>query len=151
MIEKEQASEKVRAGWMRVWAGFEAMAVKEETATSGLADLLDKLDSDQRVKIYKKEFSDVQKVGKVVEAFDEAYSQTVKVEFVVKNLDDLVEVVIEYGPSGMEVLEPKEIKLTNADAQAVLNRVGALMHSYAAAGLGGAVLIRGKQAEQGEA
>ena len=151
MIEREQAQEKIREGWMRIWAGFEAMAVKAETATSGLADLLDKLDNDKRVKIYKKEFSDVQKVGKVVEAFDEAYSQAVKVEFVVKNLDDLVEIVMEYGPSGMEILEPKEIKLSNADAQAVLNSVGAFMHRYAAVGLGGAILVRGKQAEQGEA
>ncbi len=144
MIEKQQADEKVRSGWLRVWAGFEAMAVKEETATSGLADLLDKLDSDERVKVYKKEFLDVQKVESPVKGFDEAFSQGAKVEFVVKNLDNLIDIVIEYGPSGLEILEPRELKLNTAEAQAVVNSVAAMMHRYAASGLGGAILVRAK-------
>jgi len=144
MIEREQADEKIRAGWMRVWAGFEAMAVKAETATSGLADLLDKLDKDERVKVYKKEIFEVQKVESPVKSFNEAFSQGAKVEFVVKNIDNLIDVVIEYGPSGLEILEPREIKLNTAEAQAVVNSVAAMMHRYAAAGLGGAILVRAK-------
>jgi len=148
MIEKEQADVKVREGWLRIWAGFESMAIVQETATVALAELIEKLDEDPRVKVYKKDFSEPQRIEKLVKGFDEAFSQAVKVEFVVKNLDELVDVVIEYGPSSLEILEPKEIKLNTAEAQSVINSIAAMMHRFAEAGLGGAVFVTGKGANQ---
>lgn len=147
MIEKQQADEKVRSGWLRIWVGFEALAIKEETAVASLNELIEKLNSDERVKVYKKEFLPPQKVESPVKGFDYAFSQGAKVEFIVKNLDNLIDIVIEYGPSGLEILEPREIKLNTAEAQAVVNSVAAMMHRYAAAGLGGAILVRAKQGE----
>ncbi len=148
MIDREQADEKIRTGWLRIWAGFDALAAAEETVKAALAELIGKLDEDSRAKVYKKEFSDVQKVENPLKGIKEGFSQTVKTEFLVKNLDDLVDIVIEYGPSAIEILEPPEFKLKAVEAQAIINSIAALMHRYAAAGLGGAVFVMGKGEEK---
>ena len=66
-------------------------------------------------------------------------------QFVAKNFRELVQVIIEYGPSAIEILEPSKSQLSMSEAQDVLNNVAGMMHRYAAAGLGGTIIVRGKE------
>ena len=145
MLTKETADEKVGKGWLRIWMAFEALAVNEETVKKSLENLVDKLDTDDRVKLYKKEYSEAKNVKNPVKGIEEGYSQVVEVELITKKLSDIVGVIIEYGPSAAEVMEPKSFDMDAGEAQIVLNTIADMMHKFAAAGLGGFVLVRGKE------
>jgi hypothetical protein len=144
MIKKEEADEKVKEGWIRTWMMFEVLAVNEETTKNSLESLLTSLDEDGRVKMYKKDFGEVKTVEKPMKNIDIGYSLTCEAEMVSKKLDNLVQVVTEYGPSAIEILEPKCINIDAGEAQIILNSVSQIMHQFAAAGMGGMVFIRGK-------
>lgn len=144
MIEKEIADEKVHEGYLRVWLMFEALAVTEDVTKKSLESLIERLDKDERVKIYKKDFSNPIKVDKPLKDIETGYSLTTEIELISKNFDDLVQIVTEYGPSAIELLEPKQLKMDCGEAQAVLNTISQMMHQFAAAGVGGIVLVQGK-------
>lgn len=144
MIEKEQADDKVKSGYLRIWLGFDALAIREDVAKSALDSLIAKLDDDKRVRLYKKDFGCAQKVENPFKGVAEAWSVMAEIELVSKNLSDVVSIVAEYGPSAIELLEPNKFGVDAGEAQAVLNSVAEMMHKFAAAGVGGAVIVRGK-------
>ena len=146
MIPESEVREKVNQGWFKVWLMFEVIAVKEDVSKKALNSLLDKLDTDNRVKLYKKQFGDILKVEKPLEGVKEGCSLTCEVELVSRKFDDLAQVIIEYGPSAIEILEPRNFKMDAGEAQLILNTISQTMHQFAAAGAGGIVFIR----EQGE-
>ncbi|MFH0929552.1 MAG: hypothetical protein V1818_04345 [Candidatus Aenigmatarchaeota archaeon] len=144
MITKEEADAKVKEGNIRAWMMFEVLAVSEETTKKSLEGLLDRLDNDSRVKMCKKEFGETKEVEKPIKNVEKGYSMTSEIELVSSNFDNLVQIVIEYGPSAIEVLEPKKFETDAGEAQSILNTVSHVMHQFAAAGTGGMVLVRGK-------
>ncbi|MBN2203377.1 MAG: hypothetical protein JW700_04300 [Candidatus Aenigmarchaeota archaeon] len=144
MIGKEEANEKVKDGSLRTWMMFEVLAVKEETTKKSLEGLIDRLDEDSRVKLYKKEFGDVKEVEKPLKNIEKGYSLTCEVELVASRLDNLVQIVTEYGPSAIEIIEPKKFDVDAGEAQTILNTISHIMHQFAAAGAGGMVMVRGK-------
>ena len=144
MIAADEASEKVKCGWIRAWMMFEVLATNEDTTKKSLEELLSKLDNDIRAKMYKREFGELCRVEKPMKNIEIGYSLTSEIELVSKNLDNIMQLVTEYGPSAIEVLEPKKISIDAGEAQNILNSVSHIMHQFAAAGAGGMVLVRGK-------
>ena len=144
MIPKEECDERAKEGWIRTWMMFEVLAINEETSRKSLESLLNRLDEDKRVKVYRKDFGEVRKVEKPMKNIDVGYSLTCETEMVSKKFDNLVQIVTEYGPSAIEILEPKCINIDAGEAQIILNSVSQIMHQFAAAGAGGMVFVRGK-------
>ena len=144
MIKKEDADEKVGEGWIRAWMMFEVLAVNEDTTKNSLETLINRLEDDNRIRMYKKEFGDIRKVEKPMKNVDIGYSLTCEIELISKKFDNLVQIVTEYGPAAVEILEPKKLDLDAGEAQAILNSVSQMMHQFAAAGAGGIVFIKGK-------
>jgi hypothetical protein len=144
MIKKEEADEKVNEGWLRAWMMFEVLAVNEKTTREALESLINRLDSDKRAEIYNKKFSNLKKVDKPLPNIDSGFSLTCEVELISKKFENLVDIVIEYGPSAIEILEPSNFELKAGEAQTILNSIAKLLHDFAAAGAGGIVLIKGK-------
>ena len=144
MITEHEATEKVEEGWIRAWLAFEALAVKEEVTKSSLESLFNRMESDKRVRVYKKEFSDIKRVENPLQGVKEAWSQIIKMEIVSKKLHDLVGFVIDFGPSSIEILEPKKFETEMGEAQNILNSVAEMIHRFAAAGVGGVVVVHGK-------
>lgn len=142
IISKEIADEKVGSGWLRAWLGFTALAANEEVTQSALSELIDKLDKDEKVKIYKKEFGKLEKREKPLKGIDVGWSGTAEIELVTKDFDSLVQIVIQYGPSAVELLEPNKLSINAGEAQNILNTVSTMMHHFAEAGLGGIVFVR---------
>jgi len=142
MISESEAKEKTNQGWFRVWLMFEVLGVKEEASKKALESLLNKLDTDERVKVYKKQFGDFLRVEKPLEGIKEGFSLTCEVEVISKKLDNLAQIVIEYGPSAIEVIEPTSFKMDAGEAQLILNTISQTIHQFAAAGAGGIVFIR---------
>jgi hypothetical protein len=144
MMIKEEANEKVREGWLRVWMIFEVLAINEKTTKESLESLMNKLENDSRVKMYKKEFGEIKKVEKPLPNIELGYSLTCEVELISKKFDDLTQIVTEYGPSSIELLEPLKFNIGAGEAQTILNLISQIMHDFAAAGAGGIVFIREK-------
>lgn len=142
MITPQEADEKVDYGYMRVIFIFEALAVSEDAVKSALEQLIEKMDNDEKCKLYKKSFSKTEKREKPLKNIETAYSITVEVEAIVKKFDDLMRLVIEYGPSAVEIVEPAKFEMSLGEAQDVLNIVSTMMHEFASAGIGGLVLVR---------
>ncbi len=143
MIDKNQAEEKIKKGWIDVFMTFEVLAVTEDAAKEALEKHIEKLLADERAKVYGKKFHEIQKVEKPMKNVAEGFSYFCEVNLVTKNLDDLVQLVIEYGPSSTEILRPNKLEIDIGEAQAILNTLANMMHSFAAAGLGGIVISRG--------
>ena len=53
----------------------------------------------------------------------------------------VAEIVMEYGPSSIELLEPRILDLPISEAQGILNSLSRLVHQFAASGAGGLVFI----------
>lgn len=142
MIPESEVDEKVESGWLKVWLMFEVLGITNEASKKALESLIDKLDKDNRVKLYKKQFGDILRIEKPLEGVDEAFSLTCEVELISKKLDSLTQIVIEYGPSAIEIMEPSNFKIDSGEAQAILNTISQTIHQFAAAGAGGIVFIR---------
>jgi len=145
MINEEEANEKVRDGWFKSWLIFEALAVNENVARDALESLVNKLDKDSRVKIYKKSFGETKKVEKPIQNVEVGYSVTCEVNLISKKFDNLAQIAIEYGPSAIEILEPSKFDLDVGEAQSILNSISEMMHRLAAAGAGGIVFMKGEE------
>ncbi len=145
MIPKEEADEKVKKGWLRSLIIFEVVAVNEEATKKAIELHLKKLEEDDRVKIYRKEISEIVRVEKPTPRVEVGYSVHSEVELVTSSLDKLMQITIEYGPSAVELIEPRKMEIPLNDAQGMLNSVSQVMHQFAAAGVGGFVLVSGKQ------
>jgi len=142
MLIKQEADEKVREGWLRVSMIFEVLAINEKTTKESLEELINKIEKDSRIKLYKKEFGEIRKVEKPLPNIEFGYSLTCDVELISKKLDDLAQVVSEYGPSAIELLEPLKLNINAGEAQTILNLISSIMHEFAAAGAGGIVFLR---------
>ena len=150
MIEKDKANERVAAGWLRAWMAFEALAVNKEVVEASLKELVDRLEKDERVKLYKRELIETKEVLNPMQGIEKAYSQVCDVDLISKNLDSLIGIVTEYGPSAIELLEPTSFEMKSGEAQSILNTISELLHRFASAGMGGMVFVRGNKSGETE-
>ncbi len=141
MISAEDAKKRVEDGCLRFWVLFEVLAVSEEITKESLDKMAKKIESDKRLELYKKEFNTVDKREDPLPNIKVAYAQSCEMEGVVKSMEDLVEIVLEYGPSAIEILEPSKMQLSSREAQNILNSMSEMMHRFAAAGAGGLVFL----------
>ena len=145
MINEEEADKKVEEGFFRAWIAFDALAINENASKSALEGLILKLDRDERIKIYKKTFGDAKKIEKPLKNIDVGYSVTCELNLISKNLSNLAQIAIEYGPSAIEILEPEKFNLSAGEAQSILNSISHMMHMIAAGGAGGIVVMKGEE------
>jgi len=143
MINEEEANRRIAEGCFKAWFVFEALAINEKVAKESLEILTDRLDKDNRVKIYKRVFGEAKRVEKPLKDIEFGYSVTCEVNLISKNFDSLAQIVMEYGPSAIEIYEPEKFILKAGEAQTILNSIAYMMHSLAAAGAGGIVFIKG--------
>ena len=134
---EDKAKKRVKDGWLKVSLMVEAMAVSEETVESALKKHLERMEREKNMLIYKKDFKAIEEVKKPLPNIPKGFSQVVDVELVAENFDKLVYIVMNYGPSAIEILEPDNIRIDIGEAQGILNTLAALVHRFAALGAGG--------------
>jgi hypothetical protein len=139
MISEQEAKEKVANGWLQVWMVFEVLGSSEKTVKEILEEHVKKFEDDKRVLLYKKEFSDIQEMETPHPNLKKGFSQLCEVEFVVASFEELIDLVMFYGPSACEIIKPEKIELSLAQAQNILNKLGGLMHRLSEA-VGGIVV-----------
>ena len=141
---KEKADKKInKDGWIRATMMVEILAVTEEAAKHALEKHVEGLSKEKQVMLYKKDFSELTKLQNPLPRnpnIKEAFSQVVDLECAVQRYEDLIQIVMHYGPSSMEILEPGKIKLELGEAQGIMNSLADMIHKFVAAGVGGVVI-----------
>ncbi len=135
-----EIKDKVKNGWIKVWLAFDVVAAKPEISKEALEKHMDKLLSLPQIIGYKKDIAEPMKIDNAPNNMKEAYSTAGEIEAVVKSVFDLINIVIVYGPSSIEVIEPDEIKISIGDLQNSVNVISGVMHQFAQAGIGGFII-----------
>lgn len=148
MLTKEQTAEKLKNGWIHARMMFEVLAITEETAKEALQSHIGKIEKNGLVGMIKKDFSAAERVENPIKGIEVGFSQVCEIEFMVKNFDSLVQLVLEFGPASVEILKPEKYQLNSNEAQNILNIMAEMMHRFAAAGLGGIVIARGGREQE---
>lgn len=141
-MSKEILQEKLEKGWIHARMFFEVMGASEDVVKSAMRDHLGKVRKMENIKIVVENVQAAEKVEEPPKKFEgkEVYSQIAEVELVVSSLENLLYSVLFFGPSSIEIIEPKEMVVKFESAQAMVNAVAEMMHKYAAAGAGGIVI-----------
>ncbi|MBI3412935.1 MAG: hypothetical protein HY051_02530 [Candidatus Aenigmarchaeota archaeon] len=142
-IEERDVRQKLNDGWLKAWVMVESLATKEDVSRQSLVELAKLIEKEQQIAVVKTEVKESHKVENPLPNIPEAYSTVLELEIVAKNYGSLARFVINYGPSAVEILEPKKIAIELGEAQNVLNDISTLVHRFAQAGVGGVVLSKG--------
>jgi mannose/fructose/N-acetylgalactosamine-specific phosphotransferase system component IIB len=145
-MSKEVIAEHLDKGWIHARMFFEVLAASEEIARDSLKKHLGSVKKMENIKIVEEKYEDVVEVDDPPKQFkgSKAYSQVCEVDVVVRSVENLVYSVIFFGPSSIEIISPKEMKMRFEEVQSMANAVAEIMHRYASAGAGG-IIISGKK------
>ncbi|MCX6815573.1 MAG: hypothetical protein NT120_01855 [Candidatus Aenigmarchaeota archaeon] len=137
---RDEINKRKKENWFEVWFNIEALAIEEDIVKSAMKKHIEKFTHVKNVFAYEVTFSDITKVEKPIKNVEEAYSQVVKAKFFVKDLRTLLNVVLTYGPSSIELIGPHKKEIDIGEVQDIANVLAGLVHQFAAAGAGGIVI-----------
>ncbi len=140
MEMKDEINRRRKENWFDVWFSIEALAVDESTVKSALEKHAEKLSHVRDVFVYEKQFKEIKKVETPLKGIDSAYSYVVSIKFLAKTLSTLLNTVLTYGPSAIEILGPHKKDVDVGEVQEISNVLAGLVHQFAAAGVGGIVI-----------
>lgn len=140
----EEVKEKRKAKWFDVWASIEALAVDRGVVENALKKHVEKMGEVRDILVYETEFTETIRVENPAKNVAEGYSQIAKVKFLAKNLLTLVSVVMTYGPSSVEIMGPDMKEMRLDEVQNIVNLLAGVVHQFAAAGVGGIIIMPDK-------
>ncbi|MDY6762050.1 MAG: hypothetical protein SVY41_03300, partial [Candidatus Nanohaloarchaea archaeon] len=76
---------------------------------------------------------------------EEGYSQVAEVEMEVDSFSELVEMVINYGPTSVDVKSPDTVEMELRELRDSLNAVAQIMHQFLQTGAGGMMVSRPRE------
>ncbi len=139
-----KVDELLSKGWMKVWMIFEVQAADKGVCVSSLKKHVKDMGSLDSVEIIDESFAGVDKIeapeGLKKRGVNALFAQVSEVTIMARDFEGLVNVVINYAPSAVEIMAPEKITITMRDAQNSLASVADMMHKFARAGIGGVVI-----------
>ncbi|MBU4246552.1 MAG: hypothetical protein ABIF85_02550 [Nanoarchaeota archaeon] len=143
----EEEQKLLENGWIKTWLLFEVVAVKKEVAESALKEHIGKLKKEAAIKVIDENFTSIDLVEPAehlkAQGITETWSQIVEIIVCAKDFEALMNMVVTYAPTAVEIMAPAKITLDMRSAQNALATVADMIHKFAAAGIGG-MLISGK-------
>ncbi len=139
-ISKEEIEDKRKKKWIDVWFAIEALAVREDVLKEAMKTHIEKISKQKNVIVYETKYHDIKKVQNPLKNVKEAYSQYVEVSLLVKDVHTLMTLIINYGPSSVEVKSPESKEMKINEIQSLANYLATLIHQFASAGVGGIVM-----------
>ncbi len=127
---------------LKIWMVFEAVAPHKGSLEGSLEDHVEKLESEKKVEIVEKELDEITRMENPHEKLDEGFSQVLETTLEVDGFDKAVELVINYGPTYVQMEAPDRYEMSLREGQNALQSVANTMHSYAQTGAGGMLISR---------
>jgi len=125
---------------------FEAVAPKKEAVEGSLESHVETLGSENKVTITEQETEEVSKVQNPHPDLEEGYSQVSEVRVDVEDFTKALSIVINYGPTYVQLEGPDEYTMNLKESQESLQKVANTMQQYAQQGVGG--ILVSKTAEE---
>ncbi len=139
-------NELLEKGWIKTWMIFEVQAAEKGVCVSALKKHVKDMASEPSVEVTQESFTDVDDIevpeGLKQRGVKALFTQVCEVTLMAKEFEALVNIVINYAPTAVEVMAPEKIVLTMRDAQNSLVSLSDMMHKFARAGVGG-MMIKG--------
>jgi len=127
---------------IETWMIFEVLAAEEDAAVESLEDHVNQLASMDTIEITSKEFDSVEEVDDPHPSLDTGYSQVCEIEADVDGFPNLIKIVMNYGPTLIEINGPESIELDLNEMQDSLNLVAEMMQKFLKSGAGGMMISR---------
>lgn len=121
---------------------FHVVAATEDAATESLDDHLEKLESERAVSAFDADLDDAEEVDNPHPSLETGYSRVAEVELTVDGFADLVELVINYGPTSVDIQAPDTVEMDIGEVRDAMNSVAQLMHQFLQSGAGGMMVSR---------
>lgn len=125
-----------KEGWIRSTMMIEALAINKEAVKGALEKHVATMGKVRTSHIYRKDFGEIREVNNPMPNIPKAYSYVVELELVSRNFEALLYLVMNFAPSSVEILEPKDLKLDIGEAQGILVAVAEMFHRFAAMNIG---------------
>lgn len=139
--------ELIEKGWIKVWMVFEVQAASKDVCVNALKKHVEGLGAQSYVKIMEQSFTDVDKIdapdGLKQRGVKNLFTQVSEVTLMARDFEGVMNAVINYAPTAVEIVAPEKITISMRDAQNALVSVADMMHKFANAGIGG-MLIKGE-------
>ncbi len=108
----------------RVYAIFEGISESKSALENAQSDLINKFKSDSRFEVLDINEEEILEQEGV-------YTSMFEAEVIAKSFHDLVYMILTYGPSSIELIEPSRFELKASEGQAILVDVAEAVHIYA--------------------
>jgi len=124
--EKINVKEKFDKGWLDVVVIIEVAGKPASHIKEVLEKLLENFAKEKGIKLIYKKVHDV----KEREEAKEVFSIFAELEFLAENLSRVLEFVVDYTPSSIEIVAPKDLALNINDANNILNDIASKIQRY---------------------
>lgn len=133
-------------GEINLWMVFEAVGPSREDVEDSLEDHIEKMESEDELKITEANVEEIEKVENPHPGLEEGFSQVAEVRADADTYTRAVKTVINYGPTYVQIEGPDNFDMDLPDMQESLQEVANTVHQYAQMGVGG-VLISNPEEE----
>jgi len=127
---------------LKLWMIFEAVAATEEAVEGSLDEHLEKLGNEPDAEITETTLEEVEKVENPHPDLEEGYSQVAEVVVEASSFEEAIALVINYGPTYIQLESPDHYELSLKEGQETLQDVADIMRRYAEMGVGGMLVSK---------
>lgn len=132
---------------VEVWMVFEAVGAEKDGVVKSLEDHVESIENEEGIEITEIEKDEATEIENPHEALEKGYSQVIEMRADFENFQKVIETVINYGPTYVQMEGPDNYELDLKESQDTLQSVANTMHQYAQMGAGGVLISKSSQEE----
>jgi len=123
MEEKINIREFLSKGFFHIHFIIEIAGRPENYVKESLNLVFQGVENNEKIKLIDKKIHDVTPLENIFSGF-------IEVEALLKNFQAIMELIIDYMPSSLEIIEPKDVKFNLNEANIFINDLIARLHNY---------------------
>lgn len=127
---------------VKLWMVFEAVSGTRDAVEESLEDHIEKLGNEPTAEVLESTIDDIEKVENPHPDLEEGYSQVAEVVVEAESFEDSIALVINYGPTYIQLEDPDVYELSLKEGQETLQDVADIMRRYAEMGAGGMLVSK---------
>lgn len=125
-MDKREIKSKIDKGWIRANLIIEVLGKPANYLEEALSLAVDALEKGKKAEILDKKIHK----ATLVKNAKEVFTAFAEVEILVQKVSALIEIIFDYMPSSVEIVEPSNLALKLEDANALLNDLATRLHQY---------------------
>ena len=122
-IDPRDIKQKINEGWLRANLIIEILGKPADYISKVMKAGIDKIDKEKNLILLNYKIHEAKPVEKVFTCFCE-------LDILFEKMAKILEIIFDYMPSSVEIVEPATIKLEIQDANVLLNDLAVKLHQY---------------------